>query len=58
MKQVKNISGQELMIPGIGMVSPDSTLNVPADFNNANFVVVEEKVEEKEKSKKEIKSKK
>ena len=36
-KIVKNISGQELSIPGIGVVQPGENATVPADFHSANF---------------------
>lgn len=39
-KVVRNISENELVIPNIGVVKAGDTIEVPADFNNANFVEV------------------
>lgn len=38
-KTVKNISGQRLAIPDIGVVEADATVSVPDTFNNPNFEV-------------------
>ncbi len=37
MKQVKNISDQELAVHGVGMVKPEQVVSVPDDFHNGNF---------------------
>jgi len=59
----KNISNQDLTIPGIGIVKAGEEKEMPEGFNNANFVKVkekkikkeeEEKVEEEEKKEVEI----
>ncbi len=44
-KTVKNISGQELIIPNIGIVKADEIITVDENFNNANFEVVKIKEE-------------
>ena len=41
-KIVKNISGQDLVIPNVGVVKAGETKKVNDDFNNANFEVVKE----------------
>lgn len=40
-KHVKNVSGIEQIIVGIGHVAADALVEVPADFHNANFEDVE-----------------
>ena len=42
MPQYKNISGQDLQLPGIGMVKADEVIEQPDGFNNANFEKVGE----------------
>lgn len=39
-KLVKNISEGTLALAGIGEVAAGATIEVPVDFNNANFEVV------------------
>lgn len=36
-KVVKNVSGATLTLMGYGVVEPNGTIEVAADFNNANF---------------------
>ena len=48
-KIVKNISGQSLAIPHIGVVEADDTVTVPDNFNNPNFEVAKEGKPAKEK---------
>lgn len=36
-KTVKNVSGQDLTIIGVGVVKAGETVAVPSDFHNANF---------------------
>jgi len=43
--KVKNITNQDLTIPGIGLVKAGGVVEVPEGFHNANFEKV--KVEEK-----------
>ena len=38
-KRVKNISGQKLAIPNVGVVEADATVVVSDDFHNPNFEV-------------------
>lgn len=51
----KNISGQDLELPGVGVVKAGEIITQPEGFNNANFEKVGEakppKVEEKSKTK-------
>lgn len=35
--KVKNITKQTLNVVGFGVVKPDGIIDVPDDFNNANF---------------------
>ena len=42
MKNYKNISGQNLTLPGIGVVKADEVIEQPDGFNNANFETVGE----------------
>ena len=56
----KNITEQEVTIPGVGIIEAGEEVEMPKDFNNANFKLVKSsktKVEEDEdeplKSKKE-----
>lgn len=35
--KVKNISGIDLTVIGVGLVAPDEIIEVADDFNNANF---------------------
>lgn len=37
MKKVKNISGQTLILPDIGVIESDGIIEVPKEFRNANF---------------------
>ncbi len=37
MKKVKNISGKTLTVVDIGVAKPDEIIEVPDNFNNANF---------------------
>lgn len=46
MKEVKNISDQDLSLEGIGMVKKGETVKVPDGFSNANFEEVSKKVGE------------
>lgn len=46
MAKFKNISGQDLWIPSYGIVKAEETVELPADFHNANFVPVTEKPKE------------
>lgn len=39
-KQMKNISDSPLAIVGVGVVESGGIVEVPNDFNNANFSVV------------------
>lgn len=39
-KKVKNISGKELTVIGIGIVKENEEVVVDIDFNNANFEIV------------------
>ena len=57
MPKYKNISGQDLEIPGIGVIKADEVIEQPDGFNNANFVKVEEETKEKIKRKEESKEK-
>lgn len=36
-KHVRNVSGITQEVIGVGIVEADATIEVPADFNNANF---------------------
>lgn len=42
-KTVRNVSGETLTVPDIGVVEAGATIAVPADFHNANFETVLEK---------------
>ena len=42
MPKYKNISGQDLELPGIGIVKADEVIEQPDGFNNANFEKVGE----------------
>lgn len=42
-KRVKNVSGVTQSIIGVGTVAAGEVIEVPADFNNANFEEVEKK---------------
>ena len=53
-KKVKNIAGQRLAIPNIGVVEADAIVTVPDSFNNPNFEVA--KSEKPAVSKKEEKT--
>lgn len=44
----KNISNQDLTIPGIGIVKAGEEKEMPDGFNNANFVKVKDKKTKKE----------
>jgi hypothetical protein len=37
MRTFKNISGQELILPGYGIVKAGGTIKVQGNLNNANF---------------------
>ena len=41
-KIVKNISDQELTVPGIGVVEAGASVEVPTDFHNVNFTEVKQ----------------
>lgn len=59
MAKFKNISNQDLQIPGVGIVEAGQTVDMPEGFHNANFEKVEKKSVEKEQtveSNKEIKN--
>lgn len=59
MKKFKNISGEKLSIPGIGLIKPEQVVRLPDNFNNANFKkVVKKKKEDKKKDDKEKKDNK
>ena len=45
--KVKNISGKDLTLIGIGIVPADGVADVPEDFNNVNFEKIEAKKEAK-----------
>lgn len=47
MKQVKNISKQDLSLESIGIVKQGETVEVKDSFNNANFEEVSTKEKEK-----------
>lgn len=52
----KNISGHDLGIVGVGVVKADQEVDMPKDFNNANFILVtKETKEEKENVEKKLK---
>lgn len=51
----KNISEQDLSIPGIGIVKSGEEREMPDGFNNANFIKVKEKKsKEKEEEEKQV----
>ena len=39
-KKVKNISGKDLSVVGVGIVKAEEEVVVDIDFNNANFEIV------------------
>lgn len=47
-KVVKNISGQDLVIPNVGLVKAGETIKVSKDFHNGNFEVVKDEVKKEE----------
>jgi hypothetical protein len=49
MAKYKNITKDELTVPGIGVVKPGAIVEAPEGFHNINF----EKVEDKKEVKKE-----
>ena len=55
-KQVKNISGQRLAIPNVGVVEADAMVTVPDDFHNPNFEVAKSETPAETKARKEGKS--
>lgn len=59
MIKFKNISDQELTVPGIGIIKPGEVVDAPADFHNVNFERVETKEDKVEHpaKKEEIKDK-
>jgi hypothetical protein len=54
-KIVKNISDTGLAIVGIGYVKSGETIEVPEDFNNANFEEVVKSEPKKETKKEKVK---
>jgi len=48
MAKYKNISGERLVIVGVGIIEVDEEREMPEDFSNSNFKLVEEKSEEVE----------
>ena len=55
MAKYKNITENELTVPGIGIVKPGETVEAPEGFHNVNFEKIEERKKQKEEE--EIKNK-
>lgn len=55
-KHVKNVSGVAQTVIGVGICQPNDTIEVPADFHNANFEDVEKKTSKNKEDKKETKA--
>lgn len=53
----KNISDQDLFLPGIGIVKAGAEVKVQEPLNNANFELVESKRAEKPKAEDKVESK-
>ena len=45
-KRVKNISGIDQAVAGVGLIKADQTVEVDETFNNANFEIVKTKSNE------------
>jgi len=46
-KRVKNISGIDQAVVGVGLIKADEIVEVDETFNNANFEIVKSKSEER-----------
>ena len=53
MSKFKNISENDLAIPGVGLVRAGETRDMPKGFHNANFKKVDDKPKKKEDKHKE-----